>query len=141
VYEAETGFYYLNSRYYDPKVGRFISADTTDVLTATPTALTDKNLYAYCDNNPVCRFDDTGAIWNWVIGAGLVGQVISDVVTSALTGEIIISNWQTYTGAIVGGAVGGIVLATTGNIADANAVTGAVTTRIGQYLEKNNKEI
>ena len=45
VYDAETGFYYVSSRYYDPEIGRFISPDTTDVLTATPMGLTDKNLY------------------------------------------------------------------------------------------------
>ena len=32
VYDNETGLYYLNSRYYDPEVGRFISPDTTEVL-------------------------------------------------------------------------------------------------------------
>ena len=142
IFDAETEFYYLGSRYYDPEIGRFINADTTDVLMASPMALTDKNLFAYCDNNPVCREDKTGTIWNWVIGAGvgavagLVGQVISDAVTSALTGELVISNWQTYTGAIVGGAAGGVVLATTGNIAAANAVTGFVTTGVSQSLEK-----
>lgn len=44
-YDTETGFYYVSSRYYDPEIGRFISPDTTDVLTATPMGLTDKNLY------------------------------------------------------------------------------------------------
>lgn len=44
-YDTETGFYYVSSRYYDPEIGRFISPDTTDVLTATPMWLTDKNLY------------------------------------------------------------------------------------------------
>ena len=68
--------------------------------------------------------------------AGFVGQVISDAVTSALNGEVTISNWQTYTGAVVGGAAGGVVLATTGNMNAANAVTGAVTTGVGQLLEK-----
>jgi len=53
-----------------------------------------------------------------------------------LNGEITISNWQTYAGAAVGGAAGGVVLATTGNINAANAVTGAVTTGVGQSLEK-----
>ena len=62
-YDTETGLYYLNSRYYDPETGRFISADTTEVLTATPMALTDKNLYAYCDNNPVVRVDYGGEFW------------------------------------------------------------------------------
>ena len=55
-YDAETGFYYVSSRYYDPEVGRWLNADTPDVLTATPNALTDKNLFAYCDNNPVGAF-------------------------------------------------------------------------------------
>ena len=36
VFDEETGFYYVSSRYYDPEIGRFISPDTTDVLTATP---------------------------------------------------------------------------------------------------------
>lgn len=44
-YDSETGFYYVSSRYYDPEIGRFISPVTTDVLTATPMGLTDKNLY------------------------------------------------------------------------------------------------
>ena len=39
-YDAETGFYYVSSRYYDPVIGRFINADTTDVLLASPTSLT-----------------------------------------------------------------------------------------------------
>ncbi|MBR2634576.1 MAG: RHS repeat-associated core domain-containing protein [Clostridia bacterium] len=52
-YDAETGFYYLQSRYYDPVTCRFISADSAWILTATPMGLTDKNLYAYCLNNPV----------------------------------------------------------------------------------------
>ena len=45
MFDEETGFYYVSSRYYDPEIGRFISPDTTDVLTATPMGLTDKNLY------------------------------------------------------------------------------------------------
>ena len=52
-YDTDLSMYYLQSRYYDPVVCRFISPDYPDVLTATPVALTDKNLYAYCDNNPV----------------------------------------------------------------------------------------
>ena len=59
VYDEETGMYYLGSRYYNPVMGRFISADSTSTLTATST-LTDKNLYAYCDSNPTSRVDDEG---------------------------------------------------------------------------------
>ena len=59
-YDTDLGLYYLGSRYYDANIGRFISADTTDVINATPMGLTDKNLYAYCDNNPVIREDKGG---------------------------------------------------------------------------------
>lgn len=141
-YDSETGFFYVGSRYYDPETCRFISPDTTDTLTATPKELTDKNLYAYCDNNPVMREDKDGEFWNWVIGAavgavvGVVGQAVSDVVTSIANGKVTVSNWQTYTGAFVGGAVGGAILGGTGNVGLANAATGFVTTGVSLSLEK-----
>ena len=56
VYDSETGLYYLSSRYYNPVWGRFINADTAAVVAASPDkANWDKNLFAYCDNNPVNR--------------------------------------------------------------------------------------
>lgn len=63
-YDTEVGLYYINARYYDPESCRFISSDTTDVPTATPMTLTDKNLYAYCDNNPIVRVDHRGDFWD-----------------------------------------------------------------------------
>ena len=54
--------YYVSSRYYDPEVGRFISADTTDVLTISQTSLKEKNLYSYCNNNPIIYEDVTGTV-------------------------------------------------------------------------------
>ena len=57
VYDNETGFYYLQSRYYDPEIGRFINADgyvTTDV---EPIAA---NMFAYCFNNPIAFSDYDG---------------------------------------------------------------------------------
>ena len=54
IYDSETSLYYLNSRYYSPEIGRFISLDSLDVPTISPESTKwDKNLYAYCDNNPV----------------------------------------------------------------------------------------
>lgn len=74
-YENDTKMYRLDSRYYDPAIGRFINADNISLLTETPTALTDKNLYSYCDNTPVMRKDSDGEIWNFVIGAAVSGVV------------------------------------------------------------------
>ena len=79
VYDQETGLCYVSSRYYDPEIGRFISADTTNVLTATPMGLTDKNLYAYCDNNPVVRVDRGGQFWETVFDVISLGASIVEV--------------------------------------------------------------
>ena len=138
-FDTETSLYYLQSRYYDPAVGRFINADNYATTYKTSTGA---NMFAYCLTNPANCKDDGGELANWLIGgvvgavAGIVGQVLSDAATSLLTGKVTVSNWQTYAGAAVGGAAGGIVLATTGNVNAANAVTGAVTTGVGQSLEK-----
>ena len=55
-YDAETGFYYLQSRYYDPEVSRFINAD---VVMDTGSFI-GTNVFAYCFNNPANHLDDTG---------------------------------------------------------------------------------
>ena len=57
-YDSETGFYYLQSRYYDPAIGRFINADSyasTDMV-----GLLSTNMFSYCENNPVNRSDPSG---------------------------------------------------------------------------------
>ena len=72
-YDSETGLYYVSSRYYDPEVGRFISPDAVTILAATPMGLTDKKLYAYCDNNPVCRVDYGGNLWDTVFDLFFIG--------------------------------------------------------------------
>ena len=57
VYDHELGFYYLQSRYYNPEVGRFLNADG---LLATGQGLLGNNMFAYCNNNPVLFVDDSG---------------------------------------------------------------------------------
>ena len=56
-YDNETGFYYLQSRYYDPVNRRFINADS---LASTGQGSLGTNMFAYCNNEPVQRFDPTG---------------------------------------------------------------------------------
>ena len=55
-YDAETGLYYLQSRYYDTTTRRFLNADT--LLGANAGAA--YNLFAYCGNNPVNAQDSNG---------------------------------------------------------------------------------
>ena len=59
-YDSDLGMYYLQSRYYDPAIGRFISPDS--LLPGVSGSLHGYNLYVYCFNNPVTYIDSTG---NW----------------------------------------------------------------------------
>jgi len=57
VMAEPNGFYYMRARYYDPKVGRFISEDPIGFSGG------DVNLYAYVQNNPLTRIDPSGDAW------------------------------------------------------------------------------
>ena len=61
VYDAETGFYYLNSRYYNPTWGRFINADGQ-----LNDGIFGNNLFSYCLNNPVNMSDYEGNVPDWI---------------------------------------------------------------------------
>ena len=57
-YDTETKLYFLQTRYYDPEVGRFINIDNIDYI--DPETINGLNLYAYCNNNPVNYYDPSG---------------------------------------------------------------------------------
>ncbi len=52
--------YYLNSRYYDPAIARFLSEDTVTGDRNDPLSL---NLYTYCHNEPLMYSNPTGHNW------------------------------------------------------------------------------
>ena len=62
-YDRDLGMYYLQTRYYDSNIGRFLNADS--VISGTNGSLKGYNLYAYCFNNPVSLTDGTGN-WPWL---------------------------------------------------------------------------
>ena len=67
-YDNETGFYYLQTRYYDPTICRFINADNYELVAELSQTVGQLNLYAYANNNPIMLTDETGeGIWS-VIG-------------------------------------------------------------------------
>ena len=123
--DAETGWYYLNSRYYDPEVKRFINADSTEVLTTQCANLMQYNLFAYCNDNPINKTDEGGNLENWqkvAIGVGVIavvgvlcvatGGIAAPGVACFLTGA--------FEGAVAGAASGAVI----------GAATGAVSSRI-----------
>ena len=56
----ESGYYYLQSRYYDPVIGRFINADGQISLDGS---FLNTNQFVYCGNNPVNQVDPEGKFW------------------------------------------------------------------------------
>ena len=99
-YDTETGLYYLNSRYYDPEVGRWINADDTDILAIDQGTPIQYNMFSYCHNNPVNMADLNGYIPFFVI-TGIVGAVAGGIIGYATTGS-----WK---GAVAGAAIGGAI--------------------------------
>ena len=79
-YDEETGLYYLNSRYYDPETGRFISPDDTFFLHLE--CVNGLNLFAYCINNPIMRLDKNGNEWweFWKWDWAKIGMIFTSVV-------------------------------------------------------------
>ncbi len=70
-YDEETGFYYLQSRYYDSEVGRFINADG---YVQTPNGdMTSTNMFVYCGNDPVNYHDPSGEFFAALLGATIGG--------------------------------------------------------------------
>ena len=111
-YDSETGFYYLQSRYYDPEIGRFINADSYASTDAT--GLLSTNMFAYCENDPVNKSDPTGEVAPILIamaGGALVGiaeQFMTDVIYAMVTGQPLdacFSSVGTYVSSAAGGAM------------------------------------
>ncbi len=51
--------YYLQSRYYDPIVGRFVNGDEVEI-TIMQQGVIEHNLFAYCKNSPIISVDELG---------------------------------------------------------------------------------
>ena len=79
MYDSESGFYYLRSRYYDPYIGRFLNADLL-----IQSDIKESNLFIYGKNNPV-KYGDSGGLDAYILydkdaaaGAGHIGLLIED---------------------------------------------------------------
>ncbi|MBF0595619.1 MAG: VCBS repeat-containing protein, partial [Candidatus Omnitrophica bacterium] len=138
--DEETGLVYFGARYYSPKIGRFITADTIVQSPYNPQTL---NRYTYCNNNPVTLIDPTGHSWfKKVFGGGsgtaaaIIGAVVGIVATIALGPAGLAWYGSTMSG-IIGGALGGAV---SGGLvggwqgAATGAVIGGVVGGVGGYM-------
>ena len=84
--DDETGWYYLNSRYYDVETLRFITMDDVNYLGASDNVLS-YNLYNYCENNPIVHIDSEGNAAANIIGGivgGVIGTLLGYIIAAAL---------------------------------------------------------
>ncbi len=83
-YDAETGFYYLQSRYYDPRNCRFINAD---IYTSTGTGFLGYNMFVYCNNNCVSLVDPEGEDPWWMLDGdwGYIHRQVQDHIVTYTT--------------------------------------------------------
>ena len=114
-YDTDLGFYLLESRYYDPETGRFINAD--GVLDNRVEG--NKNLYAYCANDPINYCDENGR-WLASMVAGAVIGAASGAITAWAKGgsKKDIKRAAFYGG--ISGAVSGLIGGVLGNIRTAS---------------------
>ena len=131
-YDGDTRLYYLQSRYYDPAVGRFINADGPNFALTNPysNGITDKNYFAYCDNNPISRGDDGGEFWSELLtGVAVAAGVTAVAALAVATGGISIG--------VMAVAGGGAALSVSITSAGATAMAvsaGAVAISVGTAM-------
>ena len=127
-YDKDLELYYLQTRYYDPTVCRFISPDHPNYLDYE--SINGLNIYAYCLNNPVMGYDPNGhwAMPNWakwlIGGVVIVGLGIATIATggaaAGVAGFIVAGAFKgavigAISGALVSGTIGGITSTVAGN--------------------------
>ncbi len=110
AYDNETKLYYLQSRYYNSEVGRFINADA---FTATGQGILGNNMFAYCNNNPCSYIDSEGyspETWQWLAsGAMVLGGLILTAtgVGGPLGGALIAAGVNSIVGSYASESAGG----------------------------------
>ena len=132
-YDSDTEMYFLKSRYYNPELHRFISADSQlcdDIL--------GNNTFTYCSNNPISRSDKDGKGW-WVAAGAIIGAVVG--AASRVASNIVTQKkwYEGIAGAAIGGAISGAIISATGNIALGSFVGAATESLTNQAISYTKK--
>ena len=108
-YDKEIGLYYLQSRYYDAKLGRFVNGDAPDVIFAK-TDTSACNLYDYCDNTPTDRQDHSGFLASVLIHAAFAAVTTWLLYFLEYKLGMRYWSWWTLTGLVLANAAMGAVM-------------------------------
>ena len=84
--DQETGYYYLQSRYYDSGLSRFINADTPEIISFTNSEWAGNNLFVYCCNDSINSIDPSGEL-SWSKVKNIFTSII-DIIKAKIKGFI-----------------------------------------------------
>ena len=124
-YDFETGFYYLNSRYYDPAMRRFINAD---IYVNANGDFLGFNMYAYCGNNPVNYFDPTGefvisTLLICIVAGAVIGGTVGGFIGNSYANNNGYTGWNKAKSILTGIGIGGLAGGALGYFAAPAVVT------------------
>ncbi len=141
VFDTETGLYYLQSRYFNPQMARFINADDPAYLGADGALLT-YNLFAYCRNNPIMQYDSTGHwSWSWkeqaALGTAVLVAGLALLLAAPTGGSSLVVGTAVLSSATTVAAGGAMVV--TGTVMTGDALAQA-TVSYAKQSKKSGKE-
>ena len=140
-FDTETSLYYLQSRYYDSAVGRFINADGYTSTDAN--GLLSANMFAYCENNPISRFDPEGTDWRDAVIFGLVVAAVGLLILATLpfSGPLLATVGVTAaTAAAAGTAITATGMAVAGGALTVAAINNSASPDYHGHTTYNDKE-
>lgn len=93
-YDSDIQMYYLQSRYYDPEIGRFINSDDVNFIGVNGSKLS-YNAFAYCQNNPIKYIDYDGKSITLVLGTTAISLYAAcKAIAIAITGIVLLCSVQ-----------------------------------------------
>ena len=138
-FDRETGLFWLSSRYYSPELCRFISPDSVEYL--DPRSINGLNLYAYCNNDPINKYDPSGhfaislTMLGLIIGAA-IGATVGGIAAYNIAKDQGAEGWELFGWTMAGIVGGGIVGGALG--AGAGALVTKATGILGFSIVKGN---
>ena len=144
-YDTDLGLYYLQSRYYDPEIGRFVNGDAALGQVGN---VQSTNMFAYCFNDPVNMFDPIGGWPSWsqvfaeiAIAAAAVAVVAAVVATCGAAAPALAVAGGGIAGGISAGAAAAAASVATGAmvVAGASAAAAVTSAAVEKAVEKTTK--